>query len=139
MRLNPKQLRYLLTHDQPKSSDFIEHLTFRRTVSVKERICFEIDHYDHHRITQEQAEVNPYIWRSNLLGGGRLVDISQRFQSMQTLAKYIKNNKTWNYGEGFIGEENVAKGRRIEASFLTGNLFCQPMLSQNQGIDEDSN
>jgi hypothetical protein len=128
---DPKTIAVFAYHDQPKSNDFIEHLTFRRTVSVKERICFEIDHYDHHRITREQAETNPYIWRANLLGGGRLVDISQRFQSMQTLSKYIEQKK-WTYGEGFIVGQNNGK----EALFLTGQKYLPTKYFVSNEIDE---
>ncbi len=115
---------------------WIAHWTFRRTVSVKERICFELDHYDRHRISQEQAEADPYIWRANLLGGGRLVEISKRIRAMRTLAEYLEKNKQendWDYGEGFIAAKT---GRREPAPFLTG----QPLLPTNafteSGIDE---
>ncbi|MHB0945637.1 MAG: HsdM family class I SAM-dependent methyltransferase [Sedimentisphaerales bacterium] len=128
---DPKTVAVFACHDQAQSNDFIEHLTFRRTVGVKERICFEIDHYDHHCITREQAEANPYIWRANLLGGGRLVDISQRFQNMQTLSQYIEQ-KRWNYGEGFI----VGKNGDENASFLTGQKYLPTKYFVSNEVDE---
>jgi type I restriction-modification system DNA methylase subunit len=87
----------------PSEENLITHLTFRRTVSVQERICFELDYYDHHNVSQKLAETDFYIWRFNLLGGGRLGDISKRFLSsqMRTLAKYAKQKK-WRFKEGFI-------------------------------------
>ena len=114
---DPKTIAVLAYYDKPSVNHYIEHLTFRRTLSVKERICFEIDHYDHHRIPQKQADTNPYIWRANLLGGGRLVDISKKFQSMQTLLQYIQQ-KNWDYGEGFIIGKNGDP-----ANFLTGEKY----------------
>jgi len=130
---DPKTIAVFAYAGKPASNHSVNHWTFRRTVSVKERICFELDHYDRHRISQEQAETDPYIWRANLLGGGRLAEMSQRIQSMRTLAKYLEKKNDWDYGEGFI----VAKtGRREPAPFLTG----QPLLPTNafteSGIDE---
>jgi hypothetical protein len=114
---DPKTIAIFARDNRPAIGHYINHWTFRRTVSVKEKICFELDHYDHHRIAQEQAENNPYVWRANLLGGGRLVDISIRFQSMQTILKYIQQ-KNWDYGEGFIIGKNGDP-----ASFLTGEKY----------------
>ena len=65
--------------------DCIYHLTFRRTFSATQRIGFELDHYDRHRITQEAAEDSLFIWRANLLGGGRLVEMSERFAALRNL------------------------------------------------------
>ncbi len=77
------------------------HLTFRRTFSATQRIGFELDHYDRHRVPQEAAEGNPFIWRANLLGGGRLAEMSARLASMRTLFKFVES-KGWVSGEGFI-------------------------------------
>jgi len=129
---DPKTIAVFAYASAPAEDHWINHWTFRRTVSVHERICFELDHYDRHRISQKQVETDPYVWRANLLGGGRLLSISQRFQSMRTLAEYIKL-QGWEYGEGFI---EAKKGKREPAPFLTG----KPLLSTNafseSGIDE---
>ena len=123
----------VLAHDSPPPANHrIKHWTFRRTVSVKERICFELDYYDRHHISQEQAETSAYVWRANLLGGGRLIELSQRFQKMRKLAEYVKQ-KGWDYGEGFIVAE---KGRRTPAPFLTGKPFLPTNAFTSSGIDE---
>ena len=117
----------------PREDHWINHLTFRRTISAHERICFETDHYDQHRVTQAQAVGDPYVWRVNLLGGGRLVDLSQRLRRMRTLAKFIGQQKDWDYGEGFI----VGHGE-IEAPFLTGKKYLPTKALTIDGIDEGS-
>ena len=110
----------------------VKHWTFRRTVSTHQRICFELDHYDRHRVSQEQAETDSYVWRANLLGGGRLFEISKHLRSMRTLVKYLKEKK-WDYGEGFI----VAKtGRRPPALFLKGKSMLPTKAFTDSGIDE---
>lgn len=109
--------------------EWIYHLTFRRTFSATQRIGFELDHYDRHQLTQGDAEDSLYIWRVNLLGGGRLVEMSERFAAMRKLATYI-NSKDWDYGEGFtVGNE------RHVAEFLTGLPDLPTTALNDDGID----
>jgi len=129
---DPKTIAVSAQANDPLEDHWIDHWTFRRTVSVHKRICFELDHYDRHRVSQKQAETEPYIWRANLLGGGRLLGISQRLQSMRTLAKYVEQ-KGWDYGEGFIAAK---KGKRTPAPFLTDKPFLPTIAFTDAGIDE---
>jgi len=123
----------ILAHASPPSNDHrIKHWTFRRTVSVKERIYFELDHYDRHIISQEQAETDSYVWRANLLGGGRLIELSQRLREMQTLADYVKQ-KGWDYGEGFV---TTKTGKSVPAAFLTGKPLLPTSAFTDPGIDK---
>lgn len=127
---DPKTVAVFAFKGNPEIDHKIEHWTFRRTLSTKERICFELDHYDRHSVSQFQAETMPYIWRVNLLNGGRLVDLSRRLRSMRTLSRYIED-KGWDYGEGFI----VASGDK-PAKFLTGCDFLPPRGLTQNGIDQ---
>jgi len=134
---DPKTIAVLAHADNPSEGNRIDHWTFRRTVSVKERICFELDHYDRHKVSQKHAETDPYIWRANLLGGGRLLDISQRLRDMPTFAEHIQQ-QGWDYGEGFIAGKK-RKGRketRKPAAFLTGKSFLPTKAFTDKGIDE---
>lgn len=115
---------------QPVKDHWIAHWTFRRTISVHQRICFELDHYDRHRILQKDAENSPNVWRVNLLGGGRLLDILQRFRSMRTLKKYM-GQKEWEYKEGF-----TVGNRKDPAPFLSGKNFLPANALTSKGIDE---
>jgi len=114
----------------PQKDHWINHWTFRRTTSTHERICFELDHYDCHRISQNKIEDNPFIWRANLLGGGRLHEISNRFRYMQTLKQYCMQNK-WVYGEGF----KIGNGKN-PAPFLTGKKYLPTEEFTSDKIDE---
>ncbi len=132
-----KTVAVLAYAGKPCKNHWINHWTFRRTVSVKERICFELDHYDHHRIFQKEAEDNPFVWRANLLGGWRLLDISQRLRDMPTFAEHIQQ-QGWDYGEGYIPGKKK-KGRketRKPAPFLTGKPFLPTKAFTDKGIDE---
>jgi len=138
---DPKTVAIFAYADKTALNHCINHWTFRRTVSVKEKICFELDHYDHHRVTQKQAENNQYIWRANLLGGGRLIDISKRFQNMRTCAEYIGNQHGWSYGEGFNRGDRKKKNEKKKLNKLTllktGKPFLPTKAFTNQGIDKE--
>jgi len=126
-----KTIALLAQTSEPPDDHRITHNTFRRTVSVKEHICFELDHYDRQHVSQKQVETCPYVWRSNLLGGGRLFDISQRFQSMRKLAEYVRQ-QSWDYGDGFtVGIANKP------AHFLTGKDFLPAEAFTPSGVNEN--
>jgi hypothetical protein len=129
---DPKTIAVLAEAGQPDSDHFIDHWTYRRTVSVQERMWFELDHYDRHRVLQSDAESDPFIWRVNLLGGGRLLDVSKRLRALTTLQMYVKS-KGWDYGEGFIAAKT---GRRTPAPFLTGKSLLPTDAFTENGIDE---
>ena len=130
---DPKTVAIFAYADKATLNHCVNHWTFRRTVSVKEKICFELDHYDRHKISKKEAENNLFVWRINLLGGGRLHEISKRLRDMRTLAKYLKDKKEWKYGEGFI----AGKGKKREpASFLTGKPYLPTKAFTDSGIDE---
>jgi hypothetical protein len=129
---DPKTVALLSTKKQPGADHRILHLTFRRTFSVKERIAFELDHYDRHLVTQTVAEKHPWTWRANLLGGGRLQDLTARMDAMPKLRQFLKL-KGWDYGEGFV----LAKtGDQQAAPWLTGKPFLPTKTFTDRGIDE---
>lgn len=110
---DPKTVAWHAVND-PIDDSTIQHLTFRRTYAAAERITFEIDHYDWHRVSRQDAANDSFVWRVDLLGGGRLLDVSQRLRGLPTLAEFVEA-KGWEYGEGFI-----AGSKGVAASHLTG-------------------
>ena len=129
---DPKTIALLVRKREPSAGHRICHLTFRRTFSVKERISFEIDHYDRHLVSQEMAQNHPWTWRANLLGGGRLHNLAVRMDEMPKLSEFL-HRKKWDYGEGFV----LAKvGRRQTAPWLTNKPFLPTRAFTENGIDE---
>lgn len=126
---DPKIVAIHAVNRTPDSGHMIRHWTFRRTLATKSHICFELDHYDHHRISQNTAKVYPWIWRVNLLGGGRLFYLAKRLTEMPTLGDSITANG-WNIGEGYIAGE---KNRNEQAEWLTG----RPLLP-TEAFDDDA-
>lgn len=141
----------------------ILHATFRRTKVSKEKIYFQLDHYDFHRVAYKYALNSPLIWKANLLGGGRLHGLVSRLAKFRTLGNYLEEkikNNGWVVAEGFIiGNKNeitrlqafTDKGEQLtseeakelkslqkkykKASHLTGKKTLPTEALTEKGID----
>lgn len=94
-----------VTKARPDFNKNILHAIFRRTKANKERIYFEIDKYDLHFVLRDEVYENPYIFKINLLGGGRLKSLYHRYTDFMTVEKYLKQNNC-RANEGFMFGEN---------------------------------
>lgn len=90
-----------LKNEKPNFEKNILHLTFKRTKATRERIAFEIDDYDLHFITRQSAIDNYSVWKNNLLGGGRIRALVDKFSEHQNVQEYFDNNSLV-AAEGFI-------------------------------------
>ena len=65
-----------------KSSEYqsIEHIIVKREIFSEKKIRFEIDYYDRHQVRWDWAtnEKMQFVWKTNLLGGGRLFHLIYR-------------------------------------------------------------
>jgi len=119
---------------KPQTSHNILHITVKRAKSAKEKLFFEIDHYDIHNVPQEIAENDLVIWKSNLLGGNQLYFLVNRLSKLRNLGDYLDEKKKsygWVYGEGYHYGD-----RKKEAPFLTGKLLVETEFFTEQGIVE---
>lgn len=107
----------------------VSHLTFRRTFSTAQRMAFEIDHYDWHQIPSLEAIDDAAIWRSNLLGGGRLIELSARLRAMKQLKDAVEE-RSWIYSEGF----NVGSGGK-PCGYLTDQPYLPTSALTDDGVD----
>ncbi len=80
-----------LTKETPNMEKNILHAIFRRTKATKERIVFEIDEYDLHFISRNEASANSYIFKCNLMGGGRIKNIISKLSKVDTFEKVKKD------------------------------------------------
>ena len=94
-----------LRNEKPDFSKNILHLIFRRTKAVKERIVFEVDEYDFHFVNRNDAINNQFVWKINLLGGGRIASLVAKSQVLNTFEEYLK-------AEDCISMEGYQKGSR---------------------------
>ena len=103
----------------PDDKDIL-HITVRRTKSSKEKIFFEIDHYDFHYVSQEDSLINRYAWKANLLGGVRVTRLLDRLMESRKLIDFLHDKKEkngWDFGQGYIvGQKNS----KLSASYITG-------------------
>lgn len=53
----------------------------------------EFDYYNFHFIDKVNVLTNSFIWKTNLLGGGRLFDLIQRLDQLPKLNDYLENKK----------------------------------------------
>jgi len=108
-----------IRNEKPDFSKNILHLTFRRTRATKERIVFEIDDYDLHFVNRQTAINNEFIWKNNLLGGGRIKNIVEKVQELPILKDFIAENNSI-IEEGFeIGsKQNLTPEYIYEIPFL---------------------
>lgn len=129
-KADTKALALVIRRDKPKKDHEIRHMTFRRTKSVHERLGFELDHYDLHYTPQTLAENIPWIWKANLLGGGRLLELGKRALAHENFKAYFAR-RGWDYGEGFI----VARsGKRTLEPWLSGKPYLPTEGLQNEGV-----
>jgi len=148
----------------PTQKDLL-HVTVRRTKPVKEKLYFELDYYDFHKISYHDALENRLIWKSNLLGGGRLKHLMKRFAPIRSLGDYLKKAKDdddWKFAEGFIvaekkeeidelielktnaenlSQENKERLKKLDkkykkAEYLTGKNTLPTDAFTEKGIDE---
>ena len=115
-------------NEAPDIRKNILHLTFRRTKATIERIVFEIDDYDLHFINRQTAIANPFIWKNNLLGGGRIKLLIEKVQKLPLFEDFLKEKECY-AEEGLI----VANSHKKTAVHLQNIPFLPA-----DAINEDS-
>jgi hypothetical protein len=119
---------------QPRPDRQILHATFRRSGRTDAEQGFDIDYYDMHWLPRQLALTNDGVWRSDLLGGGRVLGFMDRLKKLRTLGDYAEKHG-WDSGEGFI----VAKsGSLAPAAHLTGKDFLPSEAILPTGIDRSA-
>lgn len=109
----------------------ILHATFRRNGRTSAEQGFDIDYYDMHWLPRELALRNDGAWRSDLLGGGRVLGFVDRLKKLRTLGQYA-SEKGWDYGEGYI---DGARGVSRPASHIIGKPLLPSEAIREAGID----
>lgn len=103
-RKNVATAAVFLQKSKPDTESVL-HLVANRTFSNTNRLYLEFDYYNFHFLNKSDLIYNPYIWKANLSGGGRLVELINRLSALPTLGDFLeqkrKENK-WVYGDGFI-------------------------------------
>lgn len=120
---------------QKPTDEDILHVTVRRTKANKERNYFEIDHYDFHDVPKQVACTSDFVWKCNLVGGGRIYHLVQKLKvGYRSLEDYLldkKANNQWDYGQGYIlGIQN----KKFKADYITGKPSVIDKKFNDNGI-----
>jgi hypothetical protein len=100
----------------------ILHATFRRSGRADAEQGFDIDYYDLHWLPRQLVLVNDGVWRTDLLGGGRVLGFVDRLKTFRALGEYAAK-PGWDVGEGFIAAK---RGLLVEAPHITGKPLLEP-------------
>ena len=144
---------FFVKKQKPKKDSQILHLISHNTANEENKMFFVFDTYDFHFIPLNIALSQKYIWKSNLVGGGRLNWIVDRLSRVKsTLSEFLEDKKSegWGYGEGYIlGKRNaeILKGKKSfeeEIDWLKDNykeadwLFEKPNILKKDFAINDS-
>lgn len=97
----------LVIENKPSKQKPIEHIVVKRTLSTEKKIRFEIDHYDTHQVRWNWAvdDNKSFIWKTNLLGGGRLFHFIYRLSLLQNFGTVIDElhnlDNEWTFSVGY--------------------------------------
>lgn len=107
-----------LENSKPDTKNVL-HLVANRSFSNTHKLFLEFDYYDFHYVSKHDAIYNPYIWKSNLLGGYRVNRMIDKFTKCRTIGEFLrqKESEGWASGEGFI------EGNKIELDYIYGQAF----------------
>jgi hypothetical protein len=119
-----------IKNKKPDNSKNILHLTFRRTKATAQRIVFEIDDYDLHFVNRQTALYNEYIWKINLLGGGRIKYLIEKAKGLSTFKEYLKDNDC-RMEEGYI----IGKNGKHDPDFMYKLKTLPTKAINEKGID----
>jgi hypothetical protein len=147
-RRNVATAAVFVQNKKPDNEEVL-HLIANRTFSNTNRLFLEFDYYDFHLVSKEALIDEPYVWKANLFGGGRLSQTIKRLSEMPTLGQFLEIKRKehgWAYGDGFIkgkpdntltdSDFEKKKGGYIEAPHLTGKLCFEPNSFDENGIKE---
>jgi type I restriction-modification system DNA methylase subunit len=115
----------LVAENKPSQKESIQHIVVKRMATVEKKLRFEIDYYDTHSVRWDWAvdEAKSFIWKTNLLGGGRLFQLIYRLSLLDDLKYYISN----------VNGSDLIKSRGYER----GGTFYQNNESEILGISPD--
>ncbi|PSR01400.1 MAG: hypothetical protein BRD50_08775, partial [Bacteroidetes bacterium SW_11_45_7] len=128
----PATLAALVENSIPDEGHPIYHLIFRSTRATGEKIEFEIDHYDIHKVPFKIALDSPKVWQANFMGGGRLHQLVERINSLPTLKDYLDEMvkiRNWKVSEGWIESSNSEQMRKL--------ILLQEKLTRSSEEEKD--
>jgi hypothetical protein len=124
----------VLANSAESKGQIIEHTVIKRIVSSERKIAFEIDHYDRHFVRHDWTtdETKQFIWKTNLLGGGRLFHLIYRLSLLPTLKTFIDSKNNWKETRGFEGGTKLVLKNQDRIIGIKEN--GEPVIEKNVDI-----
>ncbi|WP_338793518.1 N-6 DNA methylase [Bernardetia sp. MNP-M8] len=125
----------VLNNKEPQKKD-IEHIVVKRLFETEKKKRFEIDEYDRHSVKWQWAYNYSFIWKCNLLGGGRLFHLAYRLSLLDNLKSFIderkEENNEWIFQDGYkdfvaddkLGIVEYIYNRDKVSKIENGNIIC---------------
>lgn len=125
---------FFVKKQKPDKDSQVLHIISNRTTKEENKIFFSFDTYNFHFIPQEVALNQKYVWKANLVGGGRLKWIVNRLSRIApTIKEFLdekKENNDWIYMQGYI-----CGNKSKPADYITGNYYIPEKAFTEKGID----
>jgi len=119
--------------NKPPDDEDILHIVVRHSLANSERLFLELDNYDFHTISKEEVCSNPYLWKTNAIGGGRVTQLISRLSNLRTIRDFLNEKKEegWEWSDGF----KIEGKKRVTADYITGKDFLPTNAFTEKGID----
>lgn len=96
----------------------ILHAVIKKSHVANRKLYFELDEYDLQYVTQQEAFENPYIWKINLLGGGRIKQLVSKVNNISKFKKTMLQSENY---KGIICEEGRVRNKSISSKYFTND------------------
>jgi hypothetical protein len=126
----PDTIAVFATPGQADTSTKILHVVVRRSPTTHIKRYFEIDAYDFNWVPYIAALQDDFVWKTNLLGGGRLYGLVKYLKTFPTLRDYFEKME-WKYGEGY--QTSKVKSPK-KADYITGKPYLPYKWLTPKGI-----
>ncbi|MFM9951473.1 MAG: class I SAM-dependent DNA methyltransferase [Saprospiraceae bacterium] len=104
----PDVIALFASKDLPDIDAKILHVVVKRTLVTHLRRRFEIDTYDFHWVPYSAALEDDFVWKCNLLEGGRLYGMIKHLKRLPTLRQFVVSNN-WAYSVGYRTSTDTKK------------------------------
>jgi hypothetical protein len=85
-------------------------------------LSFDIDEYDRHFVNRNDAVNNPFVWKNNLIGGGRIKIIVEKLNKLSSLESTFSNNVFFTEGEN--GAKSL-DNKSFAGTFIDEQFFSE--------------
>lgn len=118
-------------NNNPKQNKGIEHIIVRNLfANEKGNVRFIIDKYDKFYVPRFIATSKAYIWKANLMGGGGIMKIIEKYHSIKnaTIGSFFNKNLHIGFTHDESSDKNInLKGHKV----LNADLFDSDIMSED--------